>query len=708
MNRFNRNKILQTLSIIPLIVAVDAHAYAADSDDNDNIDEIVVYGKDFTVDGGSSGTKTNIPLIETPQSLSVISRDLLDSWNTRKLTEALRYTPGVNAEPFGIEPRFTSLSLRGFGATSEGLFRDGMIMLNPFFVVSYNLEPYGAERVEIPRGPASVLYGQGSPGGLVNYISKEAKSEAFGEIGGLVGNRNRFEGQVDVNTPLTDDGSVALRVTGLIRDSDTQIDFVEEDREFVAASLKWDISDRTRLSVFGNFQQDNTKNSQALPADGTLLPNPHGEVPVSLFTGEPSLDVVDRTEYSIGYQFTHEFDEDMKFVQKLRFNEVDLDDIVVFSFGLDADQRTIQRGAFASFGHLKVLTTDNQFHAKLHTGGIEHQILAGVDYTRASGTKSNAYNGAPPGLDVFEPVYGVDITIPDPYEDNTLKIRSLGLYLQDHISLTDNLKANLAIRYDDAHSETFSLLSNTAVQDQDDSEVSLRGGLVYMMDSGFAPYISYAESFLPSTGVDGQGNPFDAETATQYEAGIKYQPDSFDGLFTVAIFKLNRKNIVDRDNNFVFFQTGEAASKGLEAEAYVSLDSGLSVIANYNYLDTEVIDHPTPEFEGKAFTQIPTHKASIWADYNFPGELSGLGVGAGVRYQSKTFSDDLNTVTSPGYTLMDAAVHYQWNNVRFSINAQNLFNKKYTSSCFTRNSLLCTFGELRAIRAMITYRWGER
>jgi iron complex outermembrane receptor protein len=593
-----------------------------------------------------------------------------------------------------------------------------MILMNPFFVVSYNLEPYGAERIDIPRGPASVLYGQGSPGGLVNYISKLPKPEAFGELGLVVGNHDRIEGQVDFGSALNDSGSVSYRLTGLYRDSETQIDFVEEDRQYIATAVKWQIGDATSLTFLGNFQQDDTKNSQALPAEGTLLPNPNGIVPISRFTGEPNLDMVDRTEFSVGYQFEHVFSDTMRFFQNTRFNDVDLNDIVVFSNGFEPDQRTITRGAFGSFGQLEGLTIDNQLHVSLSAGNTEHKLLFGLDYLDVEAETFQQFGACPqtnpgcpiflpaPDLDVFDPVYGLDFVLAGPFRNDDIELDQLGLYVQDEIRFNNNFIVNLAVRYDDASSQTYSKLSSSIVQDQDDGELTFRAGALYLMENGFAPYVSYAESFLPSAGVDALGNPFKPETGNQYEVGVKFQPQSFKGIFTLAYFDIERKDIVDRDVNFVLFQTGKASSSGIELEAYASLDNGLSIIANYNYLDTEFEDHPDSSLIGKAFTQIPENKASAWLDYNFQGgALGGLGFGFGVRYQSETFSDDLNTIESPSFTLYDAALHYQWSNFRVAINVQNIADKEYTSACFVRNSLLCTFGETRAIRGTITYRW---
>ena len=672
------------------------------------IEEIVVFGKDFVADLNRSGTKTDTPLIETAQSISIISRDLLDSWNANKLTEALRYTPGVAAEPFGIEPRFTSLRMRGFNANTTAYFRDGLVLSNPGFYVYYNLEPYGAERIEIPRGPASVLYGQGSPGGIVNYISKMPTARPFGEAVVQVANHDRVQGQFDLGGPLDRAESVSYRLTGLVRDGETQIDFVPDDRTFVAPAITWKIGDATSLTFLASYQDDSTGSSQGLPADGTLLPNPGGRLPIGRNLGEPDVDKVERTEYSFGYQLEHEFNDTVTFSQNARFNDAELDYVIVFTNGLEDDLRTMARRVFGNRADLEGLTIDNQLHLSFVSGAygnVEHSLLIGLDY---QGIQANSFRqiGAAPSLDVFEPEYGAPIVFPDPFLDSQIELDQLGVYVQDEIKFAERIVVNLAARYDFTSSQTFSRLSDSTIADQDDEELTLRAGVVYLFDNGLAPYAGYAESFLPSAGTDEFGNAFNPETARQYEVGLKYEPAGFDGVFTMAFFDIQRDNFVARDQNFVDFQTGRATSRGIELEAFATLVNGLSIIANYNYLDTEIKDHPNPDFVGKSTPQIPEHKASIWLDYDLQqGPLSGLGFGFGVRYQSSTFSDDLNTVENPSISLVDAALYYQWDAFKLSINVQNLEDDEHTAACFQRASLLCSFGETRSIQAALKYRW---
>jgi iron complex outermembrane receptor protein len=688
-----------------LASAAGAGDESADAPD-DKLEEVVVFGKDFVGAINSSGTKTDTPPLETPMSLSVISRDLLDSWNAGKMTEALRYTPGINAEPWGLEPRFTSVSMRGFEAAAAGIFRDGLALINPGWTVSYNLEPYGAERVEVPRGPASVLYGQGSPGGLVNLVSKMPKDKPFGEVGLEVGNHNRKEGEFDFGAPVGD--AFAYRIVGLVRDSDTQVDFIPDDRKYFAASGRWRLSDVTTLTFLTSGQDDHAKDSQALPADGMLSANPNGEVDVGRFTGEPDIDDYRRKEWSVGYQFEHKFNDTVRFFQNMRYNDVELTEIVVYSNGLEPDRRTVTRNAHWAYGQLGGLTVDSQLHLTGTLGGTRHKLLFGVDYQDVSADAVWHWNPTATGLDIFDPVYGADMPRPDAYRDEEISLDQLGFYAQDEIKFNEKLIVNLGVRYDDATSDTFSRLSQSEIQRQQDGELSLRAGMVYLFDNGFAPYASYAESFLPASGTDINGNPFEPELGRQYEVGVKFQPKSFNGLFTAALFDLTRDHYVDRDDAFVYFQVGKGRSRGLELEGFAAMDNGLSYIASYSYLDTKQEDSQRPAIIGNEFPQIPDHKAALWVDYNFKHfGFEDFGVGFGARYQSSSFANDTNDpgFESPGFTLLDAAAHYQWRNMRFGLNLQNLTNKEYAASCFERNSVLCTVGETRAIRATMKYRW---
>lgn len=651
-------------------------------------------------------SKTDTPLIETAQSISVVTRDQLDSRNVNKLHEALRFTPGVNPEPFGYEPRYTNLMMRGMDAATTGLFRDGMLMANPGFAVSYNPEPWGAERIEVPRGPASVLYGQGAAGGLVNFVSKRPTGEKIRVMELETGSFNRYQAKVDFGGNTDETGDISYRLTALARKSDTQIDFVEDDRIWIAPSVTARVSDRTKLTLLTSYQEDDTRNSQALPGVGTLTENPNGDIPTSRFTGEPDVDKYHRAELLLGYEVEHDSSDAVSVFHTLRYNILDLDDIVVFSNGLAADQRTVNRGAFASFGNLHGITTDNRVQLKFGDAAIKQTLLIGVDHQRID-VSSIQHFGAAPSIDIFNPVYGATVNIPAPFKDEDSVLTQTGLYAQDQIALGKNWKFSLAGRYDRARSETDNNLTGSTTT-QRDSAFTMRAGAVYLSDSGLAPYASYAESFLPIVGNDPAGNPFEPQTSQQFEVGIKYQPKGYNSFITLAAFDLTRQNDTETDPvSFATVQTGEVRSRGIELEASASLDSGLDLTAGYTYLDTEITESVNAARIGDELSEAPHHTATLWADYTQPtGQLQGLGFGAGLRYVSSNFGFGANTVSVPGYLLADASIHYEWKALNMGIYALNLFDNEHVGSCSVRNGAnFCTMGETRTVKATVGLRW---
>lgn len=666
---------------------------------------LYVEGSDAERQYGVTGTKTGTPLIETPQSVSVITDEQMQEQGVDNLAQALRYTPGADGEPFGFEPRTTFIRVRGFDATTTGLYRDGLQLRNPRFAVGYNIELYGAERLDILRGPASVLYGQGSPGGLINYVSKRPKPVAFGEAELELGSFDRVQGQADFGGPLGETGALSYRLTGLLRESDTQVDFVGNDRTFIAPALTWQPTASTSITFLSYFQDDETRASQAYPAEGTLNPNPHGEVPTNRFTGEPSVDRYDRTEYSLGYLFEHHAGDDWILRQNLRFYSSELDDVTVFTTGLAEDQRNIQRAVFGSFGDLEGFALDNQAQVEFDTGTLAHTVLMGLDYQDVEVGSVQTFAGAPP-LDVFDPVYGAPVPDPPVFNNADTTQEQLGVYIQDQIELTDRWVVSLNGRHDWAETVTDNNLAGSSSK-QDDEAFTGRAGLVYLADNGLAPYVSYSESFLPSLGTNQQGEAFEPETGEQLETGVKYQPPGGNSFVTLSLFELTRENVVETDpSTFLPVQTGEVRSRGVEVEAVASFDNGLDLTASYSYLDMEITESVDSTEIGERPTQVPEQMASLWADYRFRGgALDGLGLGGGVRYIGSTFGDVPNTVKVPSNTLVDLALFYDWDDYRFALNVQNALDDEYVSGCFVRSSTLCTYGQTRTVSGSIRYRW---
>ena len=691
-----------SLSISCTVYCQDNNQSAAEDQVETIVLDDTVVEASYTVENISSGTKTDTPLIEIPQSISVINRDQLDARGVATFNEALRYTPGIQPEPFGFEPRFTNLRIRGFNAATTGLFRDGLVLGNPDFTVSYNLEPWGAEQIEILKGPSSSLFGQGSSGGLINYVSKRPLDEEIREVVFEYGSFDRKQAKFDVTGNVNSDTDYSYRLVGLYLDSDTQVDFLPFDRQYLAPSFDWQITPDTKLTVLGSYQHDETLNSQALPEPGTLTSNPGGVVPLSRFTGEPGVDSVDRSEFSLGYEFEHNINSVLSFRQNTRYNYVDLDDTVVFSNGIAGDLRTINRGVFANFGTLNGFTIDNQVEANISHGIIDHQILFGIDYQDITSESIQSF-GAAPTIDIFNPVYGAAVTIPAPFRNDEIDQNQFGLYFQDQIRL-QNWLMTIGGRYDNTENETTNRLTNTTTK-QDDDAFTGRIGLSYQSPIGLAPYISYSESFLPNFGTDANGNELKSEETKQYEAGIKYQPPGIDAFITFAAFEITRENFTETDPaTFLTVQTGEVRSSGFEIEAVANLDFGLDLVASYSNMEVEVTESVNPLLVGNRITQVPDELASLRADYNFRGGLfDGLRIGAGVRYHGSTFGNAANTIKVASFTVYDAGIHYDWKNIRFGVTAQNIFDEDYVASCFARaGANFCTFGELQNVRGTVS------
>jgi iron complex outermembrane receptor protein len=654
----------------------------------------------------ATGTKTDTPLIETPQSVSVITADRMQQQAVTSLTDALGYTAGVRAGVYGVDTRFDWLTIRGFDNYLPGILVDGMLMRNNNTWALWKVEPYGAERIEVLKGPPSVLYGQSSAGGTVNVVSKRPFDTPLNETEIRVGNHGRVEGLFDFSGPATQDGKVLYRLTGVVLDTDTQVDFTEQQRVFIAPALTWRPSTSTSLTLLGQYlKEDDIPNIGFLPAVGTLLPNPpYGKVARSFFTGEPDYDKFEQEQWAVGYLFEHRFDQVWQMRQNLRYREVNVDYKTVYGTGADAaDSSILTRSAFTSDEKVAAFTTDNQLQADFVSGGVKHTLLAGLDYQHNKfGQRSGA--GAAKSISMYSPVYGAAVTDPPLYLDADTTLKQTGVYVQEQARFGGGWVVTLGGRHDWAETETDDHLFGGTTTKKDEA-FTWKGGILYHAANGLAPYYSYSESFFPLAGFDGvTGAPFEPETGQQHEVGIKYEMPGIRSLFTLAAFDITRQNYVTTDNSFVSRQIGEIRSRGVEFEATAELAKGLDLIGAYTWLPTfEIIKSFEPTEVGKREATVPEHMASLWLHYRLQdGPLAGFGFGGGVRYIGETFGDSINSelMTVPDFTLFDGVVDYETGDWRFAINMSNIADEE-TLTCWDT----CYYGAGRTTIASIRRRW---
>ncbi|WP_312941601.1 TonB-dependent siderophore receptor [Agrobacterium pusense] len=646
----------------------------------------------------ASATKTGRSLIETPQSVSVITRDQMDAQDVRNLGEALNYVPGVVAQPFGADPRFDAPRIRGFQG-NQLQFLNGLRLMRTAGAPSF--EVYGLERVEVIRGPASVLYGQGNPGGLINLSSKRPTFERFGEVGAQIGSFDYYQSMFDIGGPVADSDSFAYRLTGLARNAHAQTDNLQNDRYFIAPALTWQPDEDTKLTVLASYQHDNPSSPSGLPPALTYF-RPGNMLDRSFYVGDPSFDTSNRKFTNIGYEFEHRFDETFTFRQNARYSNFDWS---YRALGMSSTSggmigNLIRRNATFQDELLNTFNIDNSLQADFSTGPIDHTLLVGLDYRYFDNNVKTEFWAATP-LNPVNPVYGgpISLTSRTLYADVKTDISQIGLYAQDEMAI-ENWRITAGLRQDWASTSGTTFNGTTyRTLDKDDHKLTGRVGVSYLFDGGIAPYVSYATSFepVPQPAVGDAPKP---TTGEQWEAGVKYQPEGFDGFFSAAIYDLKQKNVTTTVGG-VTQQMDEAHVKGLELEGVASLVDGLDLRAAYTYMDSEVSGRVN---NGNELDSTPRHAASLWLDYTFPEDtaLEGFGIGGGVRYVGKRYGDAANTFEMKGLALLDLGVHYEKNGYRASLMVQNLTDKEYISSCSTFG---CYYGDGRTVMGKLTYRW---
>jgi len=665
----------------------------------------------YVATSATTATKTDTPLIETPQSVSVITQDQLTSRDVQSLGEALRYSAGVGVDTFGTETRFEWFNIRGFDESTFGLFRDNSRWQSG--QVEGAVDPYELQEVDVIKGPSSVLYGQNTPGGLVNLVTKRPTEETFGEVGTQFGGFGRAQVQFDVGGPLDHDAHWRYRLTGLFRDSGTQVNFVPDNRDLIAPALTWAPSRSTTLTILTDYQHDNTGWSMFLPSQGTLTPNPNGMIPVDFFVGEPAFDFFHRQQWSAAYLFEHRFPSVWTFRQTSRYSRIDYNGDDAFGGGFTPptppNYTILSRYGFSNALSLGLYTIDTQALAQFKTGPLGHSILFGVDYSHADAITISGISFPSGGINVFDPVYGQVIPPPSVYLHTDQPSWQTGLYFQDNIKVARKLVTTLSAREDWTNLTTTNLPPTTpSVQTQAPNHFTGRAGITYLSDIGLAPYFSYSTSFLPTPGTTFGGVEFKPTTGEQYEAGVKYQPKGIESFITVSFFNITEHNVLSPDPNHLFFNVQEGAirSRGMEAEAVASILHGLNLHASYSYIDEVVTENSDPKQIGKRPILFPDQLFSLLLDYtNTKGSLRGLGGNFGVRYVGTTAGDVYNDLILPDYHLFDAAVRYDRKQYRFQVNVTNLADKIYVPVCESVN--YCNYGYRRTVTGSVFYRWSE-
>lgn len=627
--------------------------------------------------GPVAATKLGTSLMETPRSISVVSQAQLQAQAPKSIEQALSYTPGVATEVTGADVRMTGAIIRGFSDGSS-YYKDGLRQFAAGTYGSWNDEIDEIESLEVIKGPASMLFGQGRPGGVIHVLSKRPEADHVNSVGASYGRYHRAQLTADLGGALDADGKLLYRLNLKGRDSDGRSIGSRDDRLAIAPSLQWNISSQTQLTVLANYSRERSTPKPWWPS---LFAYPQiKQVSPKLTAGDPAFDRFDRDTRSLGYAFSHQTDNGWTFTQNLRYSTIDIDYRHIYAMDVLADGDSITRASLAQRTKGKTLAMDTRAQKDLRWGDVEHRMAWGVDVTKYKERGGLGFGWDVPNLSLSAPVYGQSIPVPE-LEDSNSDLRQTGIYTLNQFKSGPWI-ANLSLRHDAARTT-----QNSATQPRmRDSATTGSVGVLYQMANGLAPYASYATSFDPTTGLAFDGSAFAPRKGKQYEVGIKYQPPGSKSVITASVFDLRQTNVTTQDPDHPRFsvQTGEVRSTGVELEAQVALTAEIQGMLGYTYLDPRTTQSSRPAEIGRQTLQTSSHMASLWLDYR-PRSLPGVMVGGGLRYKGRSpynLASNGSLNYNDSVTVADLALAYETPKYRVALNVNNLFNKTYYAGIF--------------------------
>ncbi|MEA5605705.1 TonB-dependent siderophore receptor [Nostoc sp. UHCC 0252] len=653
--------------------------------------ELVVTGEQdgYRVQDATTATRTDTPLRDIPQSIQVIPRQVLEDRKPRTLTEAVETVSGVSSADTNFNAPAGTYIIRGF--QQGGNLRNGYRDVNGFGLTGLGT----IERVEVLKGPASVLFGALEPGGVINVITKQPLSEPYYNLGLEVGNRGFVQPSIDFSGPLNDDKTLLYRLNASYQNSNGFQDFVNTNLTTIAPSISWKLGDRTDLNLYYEHI-----NFNGIPETFTTVFSDNTfKLPRSRYLSYP-LDGQDYTTHKYGYTLTHKFSDDWQIRNNFAVTNFTASEEYTVGINL-VDDRFLQ-----SYAARRNYSQDNYFGqidllGKFNTGSIPHQLLFGFDVNRYV-DNFNVIRLGVPLLDVFNPNYN----IPEPQIttggfSRFQTVQSYGFYLQDQISFQDNLKLLIGGRFD-----WITQKSGTDESEQNDSAFSPRIGLVYQPSKSVSLYTNYTQSFNPTQGFNPDDSAFEPTKGTQYEVGIK--ADFLEGRLstTLAAYQISKTNVVTTDPDperaaqGFSTQVGEQRSRGIELDIAGEILPGWKVSASYAYTNAEVSEDVSIPI-GNRLEDVPYNQASLWTTYQIQnGDLKGLGFGLGLFYVGTRAGNLANSFEIPDYLRTDAAIYYRRDAWKAAINIRNLFDTEYYGSSSGLRTLVRTGAPFTIIGSM--------
>ena len=660
--------------------------------------------KGYHATRSASATRTDTAIHETPQSISVVSRDVVEDLGATRLQDALDYAGGVGrANNFGGQG-LTTFTVRGF--TTGEFYRNGFPINRGYPNMP---DANTIERLEVLRGPATMLYGRGDPGGTFNIVSKQPLAERTVTLGSQVSDQGMRRGTLDASGPLDEEGRLAYRLNVIGEGGDTFRDHVETERYGVAPVVSWQVNDTTRLTFEGDFMRNNHPLDRGL----THYAGQRGTASRDTFFGEKDAGKLHNDNNMLQVRFEHMLNDDWTLAGGTQWLDGTLQGNAVEGNGIAANGRTLGR----NFNYRKLEWTDRDTQLNLtghfSTGGFEHTLLTGVEYEdydyQSIIQRSAAGTGAYP-IDIFDPVYGQ----PRPAltrtpTDDQENLKTFGVFVQDQVALTERLKLLAGARFERFEHQYESFVPQNPPGSRNwnvtDSAVTPRLGVIYDLTDTVAVYANTARSFKPNNGASREGGGFKPEEGKSYEMGVKWEALDRQLSVDAAVYQIEKRNVLTTDpvDSTFSVAAGEVRSRGFDLNVAGNLTPEWRMIGGYAYVDAEVTkDINIPS--GTRLLNVPKNTFSLLNVYEFQdGGLKGLGLGLGAKYvDERAGQTAANAFSMDSYTVVDLLGYYKVNEkIRLNLDLKNLFDADYEEGAF--GNVYAYPGAPRTVQAGISY-----
>ncbi|MDP5136070.1 TonB-dependent siderophore receptor [Rheinheimera baltica] len=671
------------LTSIAATVLLSNTVVAQNIDNADSVERIVVEGKYLSVNQSNS-VKTPTPIIDVPQSLSIVTAEQITERGFNSIGDIIDYTPGVNTSQG--EGHRDSVVFRGVRSTAD-FYIDGNRDDVQYYRALYNIE-----QVEILRGPNALLFGRGGTGGILNRVSKKAQLDD--NFAGYKLGLNSFggvSGELDTNVVTTENS--AIRINAMVEHLEGHRDYYDGDRVGFNPTARLKLSDETLLDLSYEYVNHERFIDRGIPtgADGR---------PVTALKDVVFADAENNVHELEAHVFRaaleHRFSDVIKGNFTAQYGDYDKVYTNFYANSFNQAENTVELDGYVDNTWRDNLTLSANLIAEFDTGTIAHTVILGSEFSQTD-SDQNRFN---PVFDStltdreifsierplnFHNLTGVNAngdtvtaSFSDLNDDTRVDLNVFSFYLQDEIRLTDQLNLVLGARFDRFDIDVFNAMPKVLeTRSRTDEEISPRAGLIYKPQDNISLYASYSETFLPRSGeqytdINGSNNQLDPDTYSNREIGIKW--DFAQGLsFTAAVFENEQSSPQVADSDPSTLDVIDSDISGFELQLSGQISQDWSVSANYSNMSGEIVSRTGPT--GKTPTELPENTFSVWTRYQV-NDVFGFGVGA--TYQDKSFINSGNTAVLPSYTRVDVSAYYDISeDLRVQLNVENLTDELY-------------------------------